>query len=91
MPGKSLSLLIALVILVRASMLSEPQELAFLVLGLLLLLSMIWRGDLWAKFVLPMGFWESKARDFKKSDSQGPVIAALGWLLLLVLLFMGFS
>ena len=55
--------------------------------GLLVILSMIWHGDLWAKFVMPMGFLESKATDFKKSDEQGPIVCVFGWILLTLLLF----
>lgn len=88
--NRLLSLLAAIAIIYRIVQLNDFRETLVAVISILVMLSMIWRGDLWAKFVLPMGFWESKALDFKKSDTQGAVITVFGWVLLLTFLFMAY-
>lgn len=88
--NRLLSLLATMAIIYRIAELSDWQETLVTMVSLLIMLSMIWRGDLWAKFVLPMGFWESKALDFKKSDTQGAVMTVFGWVLLLTFLFMAY-
>lgn len=62
-----------------------------LVLGLVLLLSMIWFGDFWARHILPYGRGAWLARDYGDAERQGPVVALLGWIGLVVLFFLGGS
>lgn len=62
-----------------------------LVLGLALLLSMIWFGDFWARNILPYGRGAWLASDYGDAERQGPVVALLGWMGLLVLFFLGGS
>lgn len=41
----------------------------------------------WATYILPFGFWEHKATDFKKASQQWPVIKGLGWFALGLMLW----
>ena len=88
--NKLASIIISIFILVSIAGNNDMIETMVGGAGLIVILSMIWRGDLWAKFVLPMGFWEFRAKDFKNSDDQGPVIKLFGWVLLLLLLVMAY-
>ena len=88
--NKLASIIISIFILVSIAGNNDMIETMVGGAGLIVILSMIWRGDLWAKFVLPMGFWEFRTTDFKKSDDQGPVIKLFGWVLLLLLLVMAY-
>lgn len=47
--------------------------------------SMVWFSEFWTDYVLPFGFWESKASDHGTPRQSGPAIAMIGWALLLVL------
>jgi len=47
--------------------------------------SMIFYNHLWAEYILPFGFWESKASDFKQPQNSAPAVAFLGWVFLLLL------
>ncbi|MCP3986779.1 MAG: hypothetical protein GY723_20530 [bacterium] len=44
--------------------------------------SMVFFGHLWADYVLPMGFWASKASDFGDQVGSAPAVAFLGWIFL---------
>ena len=46
--------------------------------------SMIWRSDVWAEYVLPFGFWASKASDFERASHSAAGIAIMGWALMLL-------
>jgi hypothetical protein len=47
--------------------------------------SMVWFGDFWAEYILPFGFWHSKATDFKTPERSAGALAVLGWVMLLLL------
>ena len=47
--------------------------------------SMVWFSEFWTDYVLPFGFWETKASDYGTPRQSGPAIAMIGWALLFVL------
>jgi hypothetical protein len=47
--------------------------------------TMVWFNHFWAEYILPFGFWESKASDFKTPHRSAGAIALLGWVLLLLI------
>lgn len=47
--------------------------------------TMVWFNDFWAEYILPFGFWASKASDFKTPRRSAAAIALLGWVLLLLM------
>ena len=78
-------MLLVLVIGARVAFVGDLEyKIAAIALGLFCML-MIWFADHYASYWLGFGFWESKAKDFKQADRQGPVIAFLGWLGLIAL------
>ena len=70
--------------------LNSPEGMnGLLAIGLLdaLGLSMIfWPG--WFTFWMPLGFWAQRARDVDQADRMGPVVAFIGWLVLLLVLYL---
>jgi hypothetical protein len=53
-------------------------------LGVALCASMIELNDFWAEYLLPFGFWASKARDFEHAGRSAGAVALVGWILLLL-------
>ena len=47
--------------------------------------SMVWFSDVWAEYGLSLGFWESKAIDFKHPQRSAGAVAFLGWVFLILL------
>lgn len=47
--------------------------------------SMVWGKDFWAEYLLPFGFWASKASDFEHPGPSAGGVAIVGWVLLIVL------
>lgn len=46
--------------------------------------AMIWFSRFLAEYLLPLGFWASKATDFKHPERSAAAIALIGWVLLLL-------
>lgn len=67
----------------------SPDAAIALGLMVLLALSMIFRSHWWT-FWLPMGFWEQRASDGHRPDASGPAIVLLGWIILLLAVFLSF-
>ncbi|MEM7705836.1 MAG: hypothetical protein AAF358_09815 [Pseudomonadota bacterium] len=68
----------------------ESQDAAIaMALMCLLALSMIFRPGWWT-FWMALGFWEQRARDSHRPEASGPAIALLGWILLLLAVFLAF-
>ncbi|MEM9530165.1 MAG: hypothetical protein AAGA23_04555 [Pseudomonadota bacterium] len=83
---------IALALAVVACLLalnSEAGRDGAMAIGLLSLgaLSMIFRPGWWT-FWMPLGFWEQRARDVGNADSMGPAIVLLGWIALLLTVYL---
>ena len=53
--------------------------------GVALFGSMVWYSEFWAEYVLPLGFWASKASDFDRPGRSAVGITLIGWVLLLLL------
>ena len=49
-----------------------------------LLGTMVWFNEFWAEYLLPFGFWASKASDFKTPQRSAAAVALLGWVLLML-------
>lgn len=66
--------------------LEHSEDLAMAV-GLLNLiaLSMVFKSGWWT-FWMPLGFWAQRASDSHRAHQMGPVIAFIGWLILLAVL-----
>lgn len=52
-------------------------------------LSMIYRPSWWT-FWMNLGFWEQRASDSGSADQMGPVIVFIGWIVLLLVLWLAF-
>lgn len=50
-----------------------------------LILSLIWYSDWWSQLWLGFGLMAFLAKDFHSAGQQGPVVALMGWILLLLL------
>ncbi|MCW9023358.1 MAG: hypothetical protein OQK73_01635 [Gammaproteobacteria bacterium] len=82
------SLMVAALILLRGIIVRGWEEGSTIAMALAVILMMIWSNEFWAKYILPFGWLESKARDFKKAEYSAPAIAFVGWVLLLLILYM---
>ena len=67
---------------------SQDAAMAFGAMALLAL-SMIFRPGWWT-FWMSLGFWEQRASDSNRPDQSGPAIALLGWIILLLAVFLSF-
>jgi len=52
--------------------------------------TMVWFSDFWAEYLLPFGFWASKASDFKTPERSAAAVALIGWVLLLLIAWAAF-
>ncbi len=75
-------LVISLFIVVRLYMLNGIESSLAGLAGVLYLASMVWFADFWANTMLRIGFWASKAADYKTSKNSAPAMVLFGWILL---------
>jgi hypothetical protein len=52
--------------------------------------TMVWFNEFWAEYLLPFGFWASKASDFKTPQRSAAAVALIGWVLLLLIAWAAF-
>jgi hypothetical protein len=84
------SLIVAALIILRGITVRGWEEGGVIAITLIFILAMIWFNEFWAKYILPFGWLESKAKDFKKAEYSAPAIAFIGWVLLLLILYMSY-
>jgi hypothetical protein len=75
---------IALAVVARLYALLGIEGVASGLVIVTLLGTMVWFNEFWAEYLLPFGFWASKASDFKTPQRSAAAVALLGWVLLVL-------
>lgn len=83
--GTVMSIILAVLIIVRAAMMQSLEDAIIGAVGVIFIGTMIWFKNVWAEYILPFGFWESKAKDYKNAAGSAPAIAFIGWVLLVLM------
>jgi hypothetical protein len=81
---------IALAVVARLYALLGIEGAAIGVVIVTLVGTMVWFNDFWAEYLLPFGFWASKASDFKTPQRSAAAVALIGWVLLLLVAWAAF-
>ena len=89
-PSHLWSLIVTCLILIRIILMQGWEDAVAMTIGLTVILAMIWFNGFWAKYILPFGWLASKANDFKKAEYSAPAIALIGWVLLLLILYLAY-
>jgi len=55
--------------------------------GVLVTASMMWFSDFWATYILPFGFWASKASDYRSPGNSEGAIILLAWVFLALIAY----
>jgi len=53
--------------------------------GVVLLCTMVWCTQVWVDYILPFGFWASKASDFGSPGKSSGGLVLMAWVLLLLM------
>ena len=77
-------IVIGMIIVARLYVLEGSEAAIVSLFGVLGLASMVWFSDFWANTILRVGFWESKATDYKSAQNSAPAIVFLAWVLLVL-------
>lgn len=81
-PARLVFAVIATLIIARLYIVGGIQAAGGGLVAVALTGTMIWFSRFLAEYVLPMGFWASKASDFKHPERSAGAIALIGWVLL---------
>lgn len=81
-PAKLVFAVIATLIVARLYIVGGIQAASGGLVAVVLTGAMIWCSRFVAEYLLPMGFWASKASDFKQADRSAAAVALIGWVLL---------
>ena len=76
---------IAIFIVSRLFLLQGIEVAAAGLFGVTVIGAMVWFSGFFAEYILPFGFWESKARDFKKPQQSESAVVMIAWIFLLLL------
>ena len=86
-PANIVFILLAASIIVRLFMHRDPVAAMGGSLGVLVIGSMIWFRQFWIIYVLPFGFWEARAKDFKNPQASTDALVLVAWVLMLVMAY----
>ncbi len=76
---------IAVLIVVRLYLVRDIDAALVGLVAVILIGTMVWFSDFWSRYILPFGFWESKASDFKTPERSRGAIVFIGWVFLALL------
>ena len=76
---------LALLIVARLFWMLEPGQAIAGSIGVVVIGTMVWFTDIWTDYILPFGFWETKASDYGSPRNSMGALVILAWVLLAVL------